>query len=87
MPTFSVDVFGSPHQLKKLSGSAHVHYFLSSADFFSKLTISKTFSLEQYNNTIQYNTKVLFCNEGHRPIIQNSHITVLTRSGKLIVYM
>ena len=35
---------------------------------------------------VQYNTiqKVLFRNEGHRPIIQNSHNTVLTRSGKCV---
>ena len=41
------------------------------------------------SSIIQYNTiqKVLFHNEGHRPIIQNSHNTVLTKSGKLIVYM
>ena len=34
-------------------------------------------------NTIQYNTKSLFRNGGHRPIIQNSHNTILTMSGKL----
>ena len=39
------------------------------------------------NFPYQYNTKDLFRNEGHRPIIQNSHNTVLARSGKLIVYM
>ena len=38
---------------------------------------------------IQYNTiqKVLFRNEGHPPIIQNSHNTVLTKSGTLILYL
>ena len=45
---------------------------------------SQQYSLNTNTNT---NTKVLFRNEGHRPIIQNSHNTVLTRSGKLIVYM
>ena len=30
-----------------------------------------------------YNTKSLFRNGGHRPIIQNSHNTILTMSGKL----
>ena len=34
-------------------------------------------------NTIQYNTKSLFRNGGHQPIIQNSHNTILTMSGKL----
>ena len=38
---------------------------------------------------LQYNAiqKVEFRNEGNRHIIQNSHNTVLTRSGKLILYM
>ena len=39
--------------------------------------------LQEPYNTIQYNTKSLFRNGGHRPIIQNSHNTILTMSGKL----
>ena len=40
--------------------------------------------LSKYNtNTKKYNTKSLFRNGGHRPIIQNSHNTILTMSGKL----
>ena len=34
-------------------------------------------------HNLQYNTKSLFRNGGHRPIIQNSHNTILTMSGKL----
>ena len=42
---------------------------------------------EKSSNTHQNNTKVLFRIEGHRPIKQNSHNTVLTRNGKLKVHL
>ena len=41
------------------------------------------FPISKKGTTIQYNTKSLFRNGGHRPIIQNSHNTILTMSGKL----
>ena len=41
------------------------------------------FNFLNNHKTIQYNTKSLFRNGGHRPVIQNSHNTILTMSGKL----
>ena len=82
--------FSSPRKGNKMHAlcpaidTMFCNYWLLTPSFWLH-TFVEHFLNQTNTNT---NTKSLFRNGGHRPIIQNSHNTILTMSGKLeIIYL